>query len=517
MSSEVPQVAALEEHLGKRKPEGAAAHAEGQARAGVLAELARGYASAVEEAARIRSEEQFTLTALERLVDRVALVDPVTAIAAEALISVATLLEPQGAGPRGRLRVAGEGADGLRAALAGTEQGGTLLVARPGERARVTACLGDWAGGALGLFAPTELLPTRGEVLSLFAPEVLRLARFAGFDPELLVLRGAIAAERVAYAPEASGACALGSLLAGLGARGARNVTLLVPPTLQPLADWLETLSLLLPGAGPQLIAGEPLEGPAAYGDDRLFVELRLTGSAPDPRVRRLNAAGLPTLQLALESEQLLAEVVRFELALAFAAGAAHWPPRGPGHESQGPAQSAEPALRDGALTLFCSPAHAAVLRKVAGTLGPKAAASAPHWLAAQLALGSPGDRVQVHFCALPTAAVRAALPAVQTAVRGATRLATRARLGLGALGPHAVERAGGAEGTLLFLLSDGGGAELGPSPGPASAARRAEERVVSSFGEAGRPALLLRAEDGDASKLCAAVLDAASLLARPK
>jgi hypothetical protein len=517
MPGDEPQVAPLEEHLGKRKPEGAIAHVEGKARAAALASLARGYAAAVEESARIRAEEQLTPQALSRMVEAVALLAPGTALAAQALLSIAAHA-PEAQGFRWPLRLcAGGGADGLRAALAGTTPGATLLLVEPELEPLAAACGEPGQGGFAGPFAgPTEGLPSMGEVASLFAPEVLRLVTLAGVEVEPLVLRAAVKAERVAGDPEQCGAMQLGALLAGLGVRGAQNVTLLVAPPLLPLARWLETLSMVLPRARPRLLVESAPEGPAAYGDDRLFVSLRLEGTPPDPRVRRLNAAGLPTLQLAVSPEELVAEAARWELSLAFAAGATRWPPLAPEvPTTAGPAL--EPALREGPLTLYATASHAFVLRKVAGTLGPKAAASVPHWLAAQLALGGPGDLASLHFSALQTAALEAALPSVQAAVRGATRLATRVRAGLGGLGKHAAERTGGGEGTLLFLLSDGGGQELGPAPGPAAFSRRAEEEALAAHAGAGRPALLLRAEDGDTGKLLASMLAAAALLAKPR
>ena len=140
MPAEHRQVAALEEHLGKRKSEGALAHVEGKARAAALVALARGYAAAVEESARVRAEEQLTPQALSQMVEGVALVRPATAIAARALLSLAALA-PEARAFRWPLRLcAGGGADGLRAALAGTTPEATLLLVEPGQEPLVAAC-----------------------------------------------------------------------------------------------------------------------------------------------------------------------------------------------------------------------------------------------------------------------------------------------------------------------------------------------------------------------------------------
>ena len=508
-------LAPLEEHLGKRKSAGAAALAEGRARAPEFAALARAWGERLDRSAGVRAEEQLTAAALLQTLDAVALVDPVIAAAAAALAGAAT------AGPRGphpALRICSSlAADALRAALAGTAADST---------ARFTAASQERTSGLLFPQGPEEELPTLGAVRSAFAPEALRLVALQGIDPAPLVWRAAAACEALlAGPPEENEALRLGALLQGLSARGAWTVTLLAAEPLAPLARWIETLAALAPAGQLQLALGEPLAGPAGYGSDRLFVELRLAGSQSDARLRKLSTAGLPALQLSIAPGALVEELVRWELALAFAGGAP-WlleqgaaprgtdaaakglPGTGPGAASAARPSEA-PALREGNLSIECAAAHARALRKVAGTLGPKAAMSVPHWLAAQLALQEPGDFVALHVCAQPTQALREALPRVQAAVRDATRLATRAVFDLGVLGPGALARAGGAAAGIYFLLS-----ELGEGPEDAPA-RGEEERALALLGAAGRRALLLRSGGGDPAALVMALLQAAALLQR--
>ena len=509
-------LARLEEHLGKRKPEGAAALLEGRSRAQAFAALARAFGEGLDLAAGARSEQQLTAAALAQVLDAIALVDPVIGAAAEALCALA----PAGVRPpHPAVRVCTSlHPDAARAALAGTAADSTALFTPAGdlERAGLPGA-GSRAWGLAFPQGPREELPTVGEVRSVFAPEALRIAALRGIDTAPLLVRAAEACEALLAAPpEENEALRLGALLSGLAARGAWNVTLSVAPSLAPLGLWIETLAALSPAGRLQVAAGEPLADPAAYGSDRLFVELRDLGSASDPRVRRLNAAGLPTLLLAVPAEGWVEELVRWELALAFACGAPWLEERGPGsagdfeheHEHEGAEPwLAEPALREGPLAITCEPAHAHVLRKVAGTLGPKAATSVPHWLAAQLALQEPGDLASLHFTALPTRSLREALPGLQRALRDATRLASRAVFGLGTLGAGATTCAGGAAAGLYLLLSD-----VGPEVAGAGA-RRDEEQALSRLVAEGRRALLLRAEDGDSGKLVAALHQAASLL----
>src|SRR5258708_39599282 len=84
----------------------------------------------------------------------------------------------------------------------------------------------------------------------------------------------------------------------------------------------------------------------------------------------------------------------------------------------------AEPALRSQGLALFASPEHAQVLRKAAGTLGSAAAASAPGWIAAHLALGEEGDYVALQAYLPPADELAASFHGVQGGVRDATKLA---------------------------------------------------------------------------------------------
>lgn len=536
------QLARLEEHLGKRKPDGASALAEGRGRARAFVALARAWGERLDAAAGVRAEEQLTASALAQTLDAVAVVGPVLGAAAGALLSAAGLAAPAGRAaavparlPLPALRLCTSlHPDALRAALAGTTDGSTALFTETTEFANPPKT----APGPAFPAGPQEALPTLGPVRSAFAPEALRLVALRGIETAPLLLRAAGACEALLAAPpEENEALRLGALLAGLAARGSWSVTVAAAPALLPLARWLEALAALSPAGRLQLSVGEPLADPDAYGTDRLFVELRLLGTASDPRVRRLNAAGLPTLQLAVAPEALAEELVRWELALAFACGAP-WLEGSAGREREherlhqredeqapaGPRMAeplpeeplpeepwlSEPALREGPLSIFCSPAHAQVLRKVAGTLGPKAAASAPHWLAAQAALQEPGELVSLHFTTLPTQALREALAGVQGALRDATGLAVRAVFGLGALSPGTGARAGGAAAGIYFLFSDLGGGDAGGAAG--AAARREEERALGLLAAEGRRALLLRTSDEPAG-LVTALLHAASLL----
>jgi len=64
----------------------------------------------------------------------------------------------------------------------------------------------------------------------------------------------------------------------------------------------------------------EPLGSPGAYGDDRLFVHVRVNGEEDDSAVRALTEAGHPLVTLTMRDElDLGGEFLRWELATAVA------------------------------------------------------------------------------------------------------------------------------------------------------------------------------------------------------
>jgi glucose-6-phosphate isomerase len=128
-------------------------------------------------------------------------------------------------------------------------------------------------------------------------------------------------------APEANPAVALGLALGTAAHAGRDKLTLILPPALEPFGLWVEQLvaeSTGKNGTGVVPIAGEPLAGPSAYGDDRLFVRLRPQGSSNeavrDREVRDLQAAQAPVVDIDWpEPAALGAEFVRWEVAIAVA------------------------------------------------------------------------------------------------------------------------------------------------------------------------------------------------------
>lgn len=121
---------------------------------------------------------------------------------------------------------------------------------------------------------------------------------------------------------------ALGIVMGSAARAGRDKLTLITGPRLRPFGLWVEQLiaeSTGKKGTGIVPIAGEALGTPEVYGDDRLFVRLRLHGGDPeehdrDGKVERLRAAGHPMVTIRLvEPLGIGAEFMRWELATATA------------------------------------------------------------------------------------------------------------------------------------------------------------------------------------------------------
>jgi transaldolase/glucose-6-phosphate isomerase len=115
----------------------------------------------------------------------------------------------------------------------------------------------------------------------------------------------------------------LGAVMGSLANRGRNKLTLLMSPRVATFGYWLEQLiaeSTGKQGRGIVPVEGEPPGRPEAYGDDRLFVHVRVNGEADDPAVRALEQAGQPVVTLTLRDElDLGGEFLRWELATAAA------------------------------------------------------------------------------------------------------------------------------------------------------------------------------------------------------
>jgi len=103
---------------------------------------------------------------------------------------------------------------------------------------------------------------------------------------------------------------------------GRDKLTLIADPHVAAFGSWLEQLiaeSSGKQGRGIVVVDGEPEGDPADYGDDRLFVYLKVTGGH-DAAVSQLRQAGHPVLEFLIpDPYALMAEFYRWEIATASA------------------------------------------------------------------------------------------------------------------------------------------------------------------------------------------------------
>jgi glucose-6-phosphate isomerase len=183
------------------------------------------------------------------------------------------------------------------------------------------------ADGFRDLFINPSDIGGRYSALSFFG---LVPAALMGLNTAALVGWGLamLAAAEPGFCSALSNAAVALGLAIGAAARAGRDkLTLVFPPALEPFGLWVEQLiaeSTGKQGTGVVPVAGESLAPPDSYGNDRLFVRLRIHGSFAeemrDTDVRDLQAANYPVVALELpEPSALGAEFVRWEIATAVA------------------------------------------------------------------------------------------------------------------------------------------------------------------------------------------------------
>lgn len=116
----------------------------------------------------------------------------------------------------------------------------------------------------------------------------------------------------------------LGTVLAELALAGRDKLTLFCSPELGGVGDWVEQLvaeSTGKEGKGILPVVGEPIGEPQVYGDDRLFVQIRLKNSNNnDKELKALQESGHPVVRIVLKDKYALGEqFFLWEMAVAVA------------------------------------------------------------------------------------------------------------------------------------------------------------------------------------------------------
>ncbi len=115
----------------------------------------------------------------------------------------------------------------------------------------------------------------------------------------------------------------LGAVMGELALGGRNKITIIASPKVATFGYWVEQLiaeSTGKEGKGIVRVEGEPVGKPSVYGDDRLFVHIRMDGDPAHRAVRALEKAGQPVVTLTLRDKlDLGGEFLRWEIATAIA------------------------------------------------------------------------------------------------------------------------------------------------------------------------------------------------------
>lgn len=172
-------------------------------------------------------------------------------------------------------------------------------------------------------FTPRDI-GGRYSILSFFG---LVSAALTGIDAASILRRaGEMRSQAECSNLDNNEAARLGVILGSMAQQGRDKFTLVTSPGISSFGLWVEQLlaeSTGKNGTGIIPVIGEPLLGPDSYGNDRIFVYLRLQGDAnsfTDEAVRKVKNAGQPVVIIDLHDVlDLGAEFFRWEFATAIA------------------------------------------------------------------------------------------------------------------------------------------------------------------------------------------------------
>ncbi|PJA15834.1 MAG: transaldolase [Elusimicrobia bacterium CG_4_10_14_0_2_um_filter_63_34] len=269
----------------------------------------------------------------------------------------------------------------------------------------------------------------------------------------------------------------LGAVLGTLALKGRDKVTFLVLPEISSLGLWLEQLlaeSTGKEGKGVIPISGEPIMSPEKYGNDRVFIHIRLDSAQDrslDELTPRLEKAGHPVIRIPLADPiELGAEFYRWEVATAVLGHILGINPfdqpnvqeakdRTKDLLDQAKGRGAMPALdkhvKEGDLSLAFSKAA----RRSLGAAGSEISIeSALHRFLAQV---KPGNYVGLLPYLSPSGEYEEGLQNLRAALLGATQAAVQFGYGPRYLHSTGQLHKGGPNSGVFLILSRRGAAEL--------------------------------------------------------
>ena len=225
-------------------------------------------------------------------------------------------------------------------------------------------------------------------------------------------------------------AARLGVIMGECAKQGRDKVTLIMSPAIESFGDWVEQLiaeSTGKEGRGILPVVGESLGAPAVYGQDRLFVYLRLAeDDTHDEAVGALLGAGLPMVTFALRDVYDLGyHYFIWEMATAIAGVCLNINPFDQpnvesakvlarqmvaAYETEGHLPELTPTLQSNGLAVYGS---------------DNGATTPAEALRGFLAQAGDGAYLALHAYLTPNAETTAALQALRSHLRDSTKLAT--------------------------------------------------------------------------------------------
>ncbi len=196
-----------------------------------------------------------------------------------------------------------------------------IAITDPGSKLQAVAELDHFRHVAFGI-------PSIGGRYSVLSDFGMVPAVAMGIDFEQLLTAAQIMVRSCgANVPPADNPGAvLGTVLGVLGKSGRDKITIVASPGIADFGAWLEQLlaeSTGKQGKGLIPVDAEPLSAPAAYGQDRLFVYMRLAGKTDvkqEDAVAAIEKAGHPVVRIAITDRNHIGqEFFRWEFATAVA------------------------------------------------------------------------------------------------------------------------------------------------------------------------------------------------------
>jgi glucose-6-phosphate isomerase len=265
----------------------------------------------------------------------------------------------------------------------GADEAGSHFVAITDPGSKMEQVARD--GGFRYIFYGDPQIGGRYSALSNFG---LVPATAAGLHTGRLLEEAAKAVAAAKQMPGENPAVELGLVLGAAANAGRDKITIFTSPEIYDLGAWLEQLiaeSTGKLGKGITPVDREAIAAPGIYGNDRIFVYVKLAGTADsslDAKVAALEAAGHPVIHIEISDiYEIFGQFFTWEVATAVAGSVMGINPFNQpdvesakietralttAYEQTGTLPEREPILVDGGIGIYATEAYAATLKAAA-------------------------------------------------------------------------------------------------------------------------------------------------------